>query len=247
MTSLILVIFLFLFLSWIRNLISHQFTAVSLLLTKNPTPAIIIYSLLFLPGTIIHELSHLFTASLLRVRTGKINILPSLNYQQRQIRLGSVQIEKTDFVRQTFIGAAPTIVGVVSLYLLVLLTFPQLFDSTRLTTITNQLIIIATSTYTPTKILSLYLIFNISSTMHTSPSDRESWPLFIFVALLIFLSLFFLGFEIKPDTLSTIYTITPVITASFILAIVLNLALSTLLWILIQILQIITGKRIISI
>lgn len=67
------------------------------------------FSLLLLPGTILHELSHYVTSRILRVRTFGVTLIPKL--EGETLRLGSVSIEKADILRRSLIGVAPLLLG----------------------------------------------------------------------------------------------------------------------------------------
>ena len=54
----------------------------------------------FLPGTFIHELSHLVVARLLLVRAGHLTLLP--HRQENRLVMGSVLIPQTDKLRMFF-------------------------------------------------------------------------------------------------------------------------------------------------
>ncbi|CAN5230672.1 hypothetical protein BH09PAT2_BH09PAT2_10050 [soil metagenome] len=66
-------------------------------------------ALIFLPGTVIHELSHFFMAIFLFLPVHKLSLLP----QRRGdgLILGYVVYEKRDIVRGIIVGIAPIIVG----------------------------------------------------------------------------------------------------------------------------------------
>src|ERR1035437_9168331 len=68
-------------------------------------------SFLFLPGVIVHELSHLLVAAILLVPVGEVEFSPKKNGDG--IKLGSVQIGKTDPIRRCLIGFAPIFMGIV--------------------------------------------------------------------------------------------------------------------------------------
>lgn len=70
-------------------------------------------ALLFLPGTYFHEFSHLIAAKLLFVPVYSFTIFPIV--EEDSIRLGSVEIAKTDFIRRALIGTAPLIIGILTL------------------------------------------------------------------------------------------------------------------------------------
>lgn len=71
--------------------------------------ASVLLSVIFLPGTFIHEISHFITALFLIVPVGQLNLVPEAD--DKGIKLGSVAIGKTDFVRASLIGLAPIIAG----------------------------------------------------------------------------------------------------------------------------------------
>src|ERR1700681_939898 len=96
-------ILLFLFEVFILFLVSRLMTRVLSFLP------IFLISFIFLPGIIIHELSHLLVASILFVKTGEIEFMPQV--QDEGLKLGSVSIAKTDPIRRFIIGVSPIILG----------------------------------------------------------------------------------------------------------------------------------------
>src|SRR3989344_7253592 len=130
---------------------------------------------LLLPGVLLHELSHLLTAEILQVPTGHISLSPHLD--KDQLRLGSAQIGLTDPIRLTLIGTAPFLAGTITLWLILVVGL-------RLDL--NQL---ALPIFNYWHLLFYYLIFAISNTMFSSPSDLQAAALPV-VLLLIILGLF---------------------------------------------------------
>jgi hypothetical protein len=139
----------------------------SLLLFGNTAPGIALYSILVLPGTIIHELSHWIVAEVLGVRTGEIQIFPDLENRGENRRLGSVATAKSDPFRAFLIGVAPFISGLAILAVLGTL----LSDGWGVFAWWINALII-------------YGIMVIGNGMMISESDRRTWP-FIIVFLLI--------------------------------------------------------------
>jgi hypothetical protein len=72
--------------------------------------AVWIYSILTLPGLLIHEMSHFLVAAAMGLRTGEIELLPVLT-DSGGVEFGSVQVEKVDPIRLALVGMAPTVVG----------------------------------------------------------------------------------------------------------------------------------------
>lgn len=76
-----------------------------------------LYAFLFLPATLIHELSHFLMAKILFVAVARFNLFPRMVGSMFQ--LGSVSIAKTDLIRESLIGLAPFFTGIaISFYLI---------------------------------------------------------------------------------------------------------------------------------
>ena len=107
-------------------------------------------SLIFLPGTIVHELSHFFTAIFLFLPVKDIQIFPK--FEEGQIKLGQVFYVKKDFLRGILVGVAPFFGA---LFLFFGLSFFNLFPNKNL----------------GINIVLIYLIFTVSSLMFSSKQD----------------------------------------------------------------------------
>jgi hypothetical protein len=141
----------------------------------------IYYSLafLFLPGTYIHELSHYVMAKILFVPVYGFSLRPKIF--GNELRLGHVEVAKSDFVRRFFIGIAPILFGITiligSVYLLIL------FNKTH-----KLLYIIGEG----------ILVFEIANTMFMSKKDMEgSWKVWMSL-LFITMILYLLGIQVQP-------------------------------------------------
>lgn len=146
--------FLYLFLGFLLLAFSRQILINLLLGIAGRNYAKVLYFVVLFPGVIIHELSHFFIASLLFVPTGEISIFPE------EKKIGSIQVAKTDPIREAIIGLAPTILG--TGIILAIFSFAE-----------------------PKNIFWLYLVFAINNTMFASESDRRSWlGLLAFIAII---------------------------------------------------------------
>jgi len=205
-------------LSFTTRLSRRSILGISYLVSKSHQFGIIIYSLIYLPGTIIHELSHFFTAAILGVRTGNISIFPKK--EDDRLKLGSVEIQKTDFIRSSLIGIAPFIIGVILLlYLTSILNIGggiDIFDS--LNSIYNQSI-------NTIVFLQIYLIIAISNTLFTSKEDRRHWPVLIVISLIIYFAIIISGKNISfnPQIVNSAKSTLLDIVGAFYIAIFLNL------------------------
>src|SRR5512134_3658848 len=94
----------------IQRLLHREIQAVFLILTRDTRVTMGIFSMLFLPGVFLHELSHFVMAKILRVRTGKFSIFPQ-SLPNGRLQLGYVETARSDVVRDSLIGAAPLIAG----------------------------------------------------------------------------------------------------------------------------------------
>jgi len=135
-------------------------------LTRSHERAFFLLSLIFLPGTFVHEISHFITALFLLVPVGELNLIPEI--QEDGIRLGSVKIGETDFIRGTLIGIAPFLVGGSIIFWLI--SFALMPGN-----LTNPWIVV----------LLIYTVFEITHTMFSSKSDLYSiLELVVFVTLI---------------------------------------------------------------
>lgn len=146
-----------------RRLTQNLYVTIFLLFRSRPV-AVSFLSILFFPGTVIHELAHLFTAEILGVRTGGLTLVPE-GLEKTNVQTGSVSIAQSDPIRRAIIGIAPIIWGLGALglisYFMPQLEFPIL-------------------------LLLYYLLFAVSNTMFSSPEDLDGfWPV---AALLILIA-----------------------------------------------------------
>lgn len=138
-----------------------------------------ILALIFLPGTLLHELSHFLAAEGLGVRAGGFTILPK--DEGHGIKMGSVRVEKTDPIRSFFIGIAPLITGI--LFLSAIFFGIEYAQSQNLP-FRFELILYVVGGY------SLFVIVNM---MFSSKKDLEACIEFIGFLIIIFAVLFFWG------------------------------------------------------
>ena len=134
---------------------------------KKESTVVFVISLMFLPGTFIHELSHAITATLMGSRVTKFSIWPQV--ENGGIKMGYAQFIVLDVVRNTFIGISPLIFGIMLLYILIINFF-----------VVNIYL----------KILFIYLIFQVSNSMFLSESDIKDLKLLSLVVLVLGLLVF---------------------------------------------------------
>jgi hypothetical protein len=154
----------------------REIQAVFYLTSRNIGITQIIFSLIFFPGVVLHELSHFLSAKILGVQTGKFSLIPQAQ-PDGKLRLGYVETGSGGFIRDALIGAAPLITG--SMFV----AYAAIFQI-HLLPLWDQLInadwgaawlLLISIPKSPDFWLWFYLTFTISSTMMPSQSDRHAW------------------------------------------------------------------------
>ena len=161
---------------FVQRWIHREIQTIFLLLTRNSAVSLGLFSLLFFPGVLLHEVSHFLTAKLLRVRTGHFSVVPQVTADGR-LRLGYVETEKADLIREALIGAAPLLTGGAAIVYLGThnLGVMALSEVVSQQTWTGFLPALTAMTQQPDFWIWFYLAFTISSTMLPSESDRKAW------------------------------------------------------------------------
>jgi len=171
----------------LQRSLHREIQAIFLLLTRRADLALALFSLVFLPGVIIHETSHYVMSRLLGVPTGRMSLLPR-PLEGGRLQLGYVETGRTDILRDTLIGVSPLLAG----GLCVALTgihglgldglWTVIFSGESATFGEAVRAIQERADFW----LWLYLTFVISSTMLPSASDRKAWlPLVLVFSLLL--------------------------------------------------------------
>lgn len=165
------------------------------------------YVVLFLPGTLVHEMSHLIVAKALFVPVGKLSLWPKR--RESEIVLGSVAIARTSFLKRFLIGVAPVVFGLVIILLFSYLTLERDFVKDRWVFV-----------------IAGYVVFVVANTMFSSKKDMEgAWKtgIFLLAAAIVF---FLLRIKITLDEnlfrVASIYLL-PAIAIDAVVVIVLSL------------------------
>jgi len=170
LAALILLIILFFLSRFTTNQLFHFLRRIF----KSDKTVFGIITLIFFPGTVIHELAHFFAAIVLFLPVKDLKVFPE--WKDNYLKLGHVLYEKKDVVRGFLVGIAPVFVG---LFVFWAIFAWQLFP--------NQNFML--------NIIIVYLIFAVSSTMFSSKQDLVD--LASIPPILIFLWGFIYVFNIK--------------------------------------------------
>ena len=169
---------------WLRRWITLHLQGLGLLLWSHSDMAMVLYFLALLPGIALHELSHWLFAKGLGVRTGKVTLWPARQKGGR-MRLGSVEMVRSDPFRGSLIGLAPLITGSGVIFLIGdrVLSVNRAVDALLTADWRAAWASLAAYGQAADLWLWLYVVFAVSNTMWPSESDRQSWlTAFLFVA-----------------------------------------------------------------
>lgn len=168
---------------FLQRTLHREIQAIFLIATRSPGITVGVFSLIFLPGVFLHELSHLLTAKLLFVRTGGFSLIPQA-MPDGNLRLGYVEAAESDIFRDTLVGAAPVITGTlfVAFAAIQQLHLVVMWDTLRNGQWSLFFMGLQNLPKAPDFWLWVYLTFAVSSTMMPSESDRHAWLPFGLVA-----------------------------------------------------------------
>lgn len=189
----------------------------------NQHSAIIVWSIIFLPGTLIHEISHFLVAALTGARTGKVEIFPeyleneSNNEGSARVALGSVQTQKLNPIQGFLVGIAPFLTGIALLIWLASLLQTSYSAG-------NIWIFL----------LEGYFFFTIANSFFPSWQDiKQTIPLIIISVLISFLVWYF-GFQVSLSSNSYVWTILDSLWKAVGISVLLNLAIIGVLFFLLR-------------
>lgn len=178
---------------FVQRAFHKELQFILLLLTGRADVSLVIFSLLLLPGVVLHELSHFLMAVLLRIRTGRLSLIPQ-RLGNGHLQMGYVETEKVDFLRDSIVGFAPLLSGgFVVVYIgKVKLGFLELWKVLITQDFPDILESLEANLARPDFWFWFYLMVVVSGTMLPSPSDRRSWaPVLVGAVVLIGIGIFF--------------------------------------------------------
>lgn len=179
-------------LALLQRLLHREIQAVFLIVSRSPEFAIAFFSIVFLPGVLLHEFSHYLMAVILGVQTARFSLVPEMLPDGR-LQLGYVETSKTDVARDSIIGAAPLFVGglFVAYLAVARLHLLPMWDVLRNGQYNLFWLGITLLPQIKDFPIWFYLTFAVSSTMLPSQSDRHAWlPLGAAIVILLALAIF---------------------------------------------------------
>lgn len=227
---------------FLQHWLQQHIQGAAFAVTGNPGCAVRALFLLLLPGVLLHEFSHWLVANILGVRTGKISIGLGKMRGNKNFSLGSVTVERTDPLRESLIGIAPFVFGLLAIWLLMGFGFglwapndPQLVVETIWSTIGDPLTWVA-----------LYLVFAVSTSMIPSESDREPWGIIIGIFVAVGALMIILGWvpRFSPETIAFGQTVLYTLIFVFGVIVVVNGTLAAVIFIFEWLFGIMTQRKV---
>lgn len=184
--DIILIFFVELFfLFLLSRLVQKRLSQFLFMVTRSIKWTVALLSILFLPGTILHEVAHYLFASILFVPVGKMELIPKLN--GNSVKLGSVAIGRTDPLRRLLIGIAPFLVGTSIILLVLLLAEKNMLWK-------NSWAVVAV----------FYTLFEVGNSMFSSKKDLEGASVFVAIITVLTILFYALGLRIDVQDINNI-------------------------------------------
>ena len=214
------------------------------LILRRDSAADLLFYILFFPGILVHETSHWLMAKLVGVPTGRFSLVPR-NLPNGKLRLGYVETQRSDWFRDSLIGAAPLISGcLITGWMAGALWEPQLIGAAFWSGDWSTFWQAISKTYHGADFwVWFYLIFTISSMMLPSESDRSSWlpVVLIFLGLLAVLIIAGAGGWMQTNALPVINPFLASLTMVFAVSLVLHILLLVPVWIIRAVMERVAG------
>lgn len=215
-------------------------------ITGNAELATLLYSLVLLPGVFLHELSHALMARALGVRVRSFSLRPR-RLRRNVIQLGYVEVQRSDALRTSLIGAAPLLFGLGALTAIGLLAFD--LSAMRAALAENQLDLVgAWLAALPSRAdaaLWLYLTFAIANSMSPSEADTRTLPAMLFwVALVVGAIVLLSGGAVLSAAAPFVTRAAQWLAAVFLLVAALNLVAAAALSVAIRLVAATTGRTV---
>lgn len=181
---------------------------------------IVVWSIIFLPGTVIHELSHFLFAILTGARTGKIEIFPRFleeDWEDEEsggnVTLGYVQTQRLNPIQGLFVGLAPFIVGIAMLV--------WISSQIQLSYLSASYFLLA---------FQGYLFFTISNSFFPSSSDLKHVYPVVITLIIILAALWFFGVKFLVTPSAAFYDLLTTMSLTLMFSALVNLAIVIMLF-----------------
>ncbi len=219
---------------------------VTLLVTGHRETAIFLYAIPLLPGVALHELSHAVMARLLNVQVRSFTLIPQ-RLKGGTVRLGAVEVLRTDMLRSSLIGGAPLLVGLIVLCLIGWTSFngAGITGALEQGNLQKLLTLLIATTHATDALIWFYIIFAVANSMMPSSSDTQAWPPMVGLLTVIAGAALLLGGADLVQTLKAPVTITlRWLAAALAITGFVDILVIVLLWVVARLLERISNRRI---
>lgn len=209
-----LVSLIYIFIS--KRRIIHEFSRLIHRIGGGRGAVIWLWSIIFLPGTILHEIAHFLVAAATGTRTGKIEIFPENLEEEweaeetgKGVTLGYVQTQRLNPIRGFLVGLAPFFFGLA--FLIWLASLLQIsFNAGNYSLLA----------------LGLYLFFTIANSFFPSWADiKQTLPLIVILLIAGIVALFF-GFQFQITPGPQVWSLIEALSFALLISVIMN----TLVW-----------------
>jgi hypothetical protein len=212
--------------------------------------ALILYFVVVLPGVIVHEVSHLLMALLLRVKVRRFSLGPRRQGKTGRVSLGSIQVGNVDPVRGSLIGVAPLLGGAAVILLIGnrVLGVNELAQALSGRGIEGILAGLSQAVHVADFWLWLYLIFAVSNAMLPSYSDMQAMrPVLLFLAIVVAVVLVVTGVPaVAPDVVSWVSHAASYLAYGFGLTLAADLVFMLVIGLLLLLTRRVQGRRMVA-
>jgi len=227
--------------------VHRHLQGVWLLILRDPDLALVLYSLIMLPGVLLHEGSHWIMATVLGVRAGRFSVIPT-RMPDGTLRLGYVETEATDFIREALIGAAPLLFGATAIIVIgyTWLGVGPAGEALAQGDLLGLLAALGAMVGGPDFWLLIYLVFAISNSMLPSASDRRGWWRLLLLVGVLSVALYYLGFGsvLLEAIAGPVDAGVRALAAAFTITVGLNLCLVPIVWLAERAISRVTGLKV---
>ena len=236
---------IFLVMLALNRWITYHVNGIGLLISANSMVATWLYFILFLPGILVHEVSHYVVALAIRADPTRLRLWPEV--KGGRVVLGAVEIRNSDPFKHSLVGVAPLVMGSLVVWLVAQrLQFDRLGTSLMIGNMDFVFRAISESLSTPDFWLWLYFLFAVGNVMLPSPADRTYWtPILAFLGTILLLLLFFDLIPEIPRYFQEIFlSIISALVFALTTVVVVDLVFIVLIYLVESILGVTTGRRV---
>ncbi len=192
---------------------------------------------ILLPGTFVHEFAHLIAAVFFLIPVVGFTIRP--RRVPGGVILGSVtpakSVQRSRIpIRDSLVGVAPFFVGTAVILLISFFVFQIDMTESGQILSTPEAIRIAINQISQTEnpLLWIYLLFAIGNSIFPSGPDRQQWPMFGFIVLILLAVLIYFGYQqlFFQSIFAVFNNISGYLMLAFAITIVIDIVALPILW-----------------